>query len=106
MKMSTTFQPETNGQTERVNQTVEQYLRNYANYEQNNWVEMLPLAEFAYNNSLTTATGLSPFYANYGFNPRSNWQVEAKARNPSAIHYVNWIASIHELCLWTLTKTR
>src|SRR4028118_960414 len=67
MKMSTSFQPETDGQTERVNQTVEQYLRNYANDKQNNWVEMLALAEFAYNNSLTSATGLSPFYANYRF---------------------------------------
>jgi hypothetical protein len=68
-KLSTAFHPQTDGQTERTNQTLEQYLRAYVNYEQTNWVELLPTAQFAYNNS-TSATGISPFYANYGFHPR------------------------------------
>ena len=42
---------ETDGQTERVNQILEQYLRIYINYQQNDWVPLLPLAEFAYNNT-------------------------------------------------------
>jgi len=41
----------------------------FCNYEQYNWSEMLPMGEYAYNNSVTTATGLSPFYANYSFHP-------------------------------------
>jgi hypothetical protein len=63
-RMSTAFHPQTDGQTERINQVLEAYLREYCNYEQNEWAELLPLAEYAYNNSFSSATGLSPFYAN------------------------------------------
>ncbi|KAI1869633.1 uncharacterized protein JN550_005614 [Neoarthrinium moseri] len=68
-KLSTAYHPQTDGQTERMNQTLEQYLRCYINYEQDNWVELLPIAQFAYNSSETESIGTTPFYANYGFNP-------------------------------------
>jgi len=45
------YHPEANSQAERTNQTLEQYLRVYCNYQQDNWSELLPLAEFAYNNA-------------------------------------------------------
>ncbi|SLM40434.1 reverse transcriptase domain protein [Lasallia pustulata] len=67
-KLSTAYHPQTDGQTERTNQTLEQYLRCYVNYEQNNWVSMLPTAQFAFNNA-PGPTGISPFYANYGKHP-------------------------------------
>jgi len=67
-KLSTAYHPQTDGQTERTNQTIEQYLRCYLNYEQDNWVRLLPLAQFAFNNS-ASVTGISPFYANYGYHP-------------------------------------
>ena len=60
---------EANGQAERTNQTLEQYLRVYCNYQQDNWSELLPLAEFAYNNAPSTTTGVSPFFANKGYHP-------------------------------------
>ncbi|KAJ2983779.1 hypothetical protein NUW54_g10595 [Trametes sanguinea] len=63
------YHPEGDGQTERVNQTLEQYLRIYTNYQQDNWSQLLPLAEFAYNNALNSTTGVSPFFANKGYNP-------------------------------------
>ena len=63
------YHPEGNGQTECVNQTLEQYLHIYCNYQQNNWKSLLPLAEFAYNNAPNTTIGVSPFYANKGYNP-------------------------------------
>ena len=72
LRKSTAFHPQTDGQTERVNQSLEQYLLQYCNYEQDNWYDLLPLAEYAYNNSATTATQMSPFFANYGFHPRTN----------------------------------
>jgi len=53
-----------------MNQTVEQYLRIYCNYQQDNWYEYLSLAEFAYNNAYQSSIKCSPFYANYGFNPQ------------------------------------
>jgi hypothetical protein len=70
IKLSTAFHPQTDGQTERVNQILEQYLRCTINYHQNNWVSLLPLAEFAYNNARHASTGQSPFFANTGYHPR------------------------------------
>jgi hypothetical protein len=66
---STAFHPQTDGQTERVNQILEQYLRCYLEYNQENWVALLPLAEFAYNNATHNSTKLSPFYLCYGYEP-------------------------------------
>ena len=63
------YHPEADGQTERTNQTLEQYLRMYCNYQQDNWSDLLPLAEFAFNNSPSATTGISPFYANKGYHP-------------------------------------
>jgi len=52
-RMSTAFHPQTDGQTECINQTIEAYLRAFTDQEQDNWVSLLPMAEFAYNNSVT-----------------------------------------------------
>lgn len=68
-KLSTAFHPQTNGGNERMNQVVEAYLRCYINYQQDNWVGLLPLAEFAYNSSTTETTKVTPFFANYGYEP-------------------------------------
>ncbi|KAL2004441.1 hypothetical protein VTN00DRAFT_6592 [Thermoascus crustaceus] len=68
-KLSTTAHPQTDGQTEWMNQTLEQYLRCYINYQQDNWVELLPMAQFTYNSAKNKTTQESPFYANYGFEP-------------------------------------
>jgi hypothetical protein len=65
-KASTAYHPQTDGQTERLNQTVEQFLRCYVNYEQDNWVALLPLAQMAYNGSKNATTGMTPHFANYG----------------------------------------
>jgi hypothetical protein len=66
-KLLTVYHSQTNGQTERLNQTMKQYLRCYVNYQQDNWVELLPTAQLAYNNIATSTTGISPFFANYGY---------------------------------------
>jgi hypothetical protein len=68
-KLSTSFHPETDGQTERTNRTLKQYLRIYCNYRQNNWVPLLPMAQLAHNNKLSEATGTTPFFANHGRHP-------------------------------------
>jgi hypothetical protein len=73
-RLSTAFHPQTDGQTERQNQTMEQYLRCFTNYEQDNWVELLPLAEFAYNNSVHASTGFTPFFANYSYHPEMQFK--------------------------------
>ena len=76
-KLSTAFPPQTDGQTERTNQILEQYLRAYVNYEQTNWVELLPKAQFAYNNS-TSATGISPFYGQLWIPPKNTRRTTEK----------------------------
>ena len=105
-KMSSAFQAETDGQTERVNQSVELYIRIFGNHEQDNWEELLPLAEYAYNNSVTSANGLSPFYANYGFHPRSNWPIDRAVQNPASKTYTHWMTSVHQTCVENLNHTR
>jgi len=61
------YHPEGDGQTKRMNQTLEQYLCVYYNYQKDNWSKLLPLAEFAYNNTLSATTDVSPFFANKGY---------------------------------------
>ena len=73
VRMSTAFHPQTDRQTERVNQILEQYLRSYCSYQQDDWAELLPLAEHAYNSAVSESTKVSPFEANYGFSPCTNW---------------------------------
>ena len=68
-RLTTAYHPQGNGQTERTNQTIEQYLRHYINYEQNDWVTFLPMAQFAFNNAAHTTTRETPFYANHGYHP-------------------------------------
>src|SRR5882724_11870541 len=63
------YHPEGDRQTEQTNETLEQYLRVYCNYQQDNWSELLPLAEFAYNNTPSATTGVTPFFANKGYHP-------------------------------------
>jgi hypothetical protein len=67
--LSTAFHPETNGQTEQVNQILEQYLCMYVSYHQDNWDTWLPLAKFAYNNSEHSSSKQSPFFTIYGQHP-------------------------------------
>ena len=62
---STAFHPQTDDQTERQNQTLEQYLCGYVNYQQDNWVFWLPLVEYSYNNSVHSSTGVTSFKAIY-----------------------------------------
>ena len=63
------YHSEGNGQTECMNQTLEQYLHVYCNYQQDNWSKLLPLAEFAYNNALSVTTSVFPFFANKRYHP-------------------------------------
>lgn len=60
--LSTAFHPETDSQTERVNGVLEQYLHGYINYQQDNWVEILTMAEFVYNKTISATTGITPLF--------------------------------------------
>jgi len=94
-KMSTAYHLQTDGQTERINQVLEGYLTKFVNYDQDDWYQLRPLAEHAYNNSTTNAQKMSPFYTNYDFHPQTEWMKERKVRNPGGEIYVHWMKTIH-----------
>lgn len=109
-KLSTAFHPETDGQTEAVNSAVKQYLRAFVHYDQKNWAELLPLAEFHANSTVTAATGVSPFYATKGYNPRSgiepatdtslSWKMSRDSR--AADNLIQRIESVKTFLKWNL----
>jgi transposase InsO family protein len=68
--MSTANHPQTDGQTERMNRTIEDMLRCLVNFHQNDWDDLLPLIEFAYNNQVHVSTKETPFYVDTGRHPR------------------------------------
>ena len=79
-KLSTAFHLQTNGQTERMNQELEQYLRMFIDHCQDHWPEWLGMAEFAYNNKAYAGTKESPFEVNSGQNPRMWFKLRKKGK--------------------------
>ena len=90
------YHPPADGQTERVNQTLEQYLRMYCSYQQDNWSLLLPLGEFAYNNAPNATTGTSPFFANKGYNPSLDIHTDRDIANARAREYAVDLGELHQ----------
>ena len=103
-KMSSPFHPPTDGQTERMNQALECYLRNYCNYKEDNWEEVLPMAEYAENNSLHSTVKMKPFFAKYGYHSETNWPTAEPSWNLTSQNYIQWMTSVHQLCHQGLEK--
>jgi hypothetical protein len=97
-RKSTAFHPQTDGQTERTNRTLQEYLRSFVGPARDDWDDLLPFAQFAYNNAKQESTGYSPFYLTYGTHPvtpASQGVPSARQQTtscPAALDYVN---SIH-----------
>jgi hypothetical protein len=105
--MSAASHPQPDEQTERINQTIETYLRSFVNLEQIDLVELLPLAEFAYHNSKTNAIGYSPLYANYGDYPATGTVIlRTDILSVFSKAYGHWMKAIHDDCEETLAKAR
>ena len=94
-KMSTAFHPQTDGQTERTNQTLEQFLRIYCDYQQSNWSDLLAFAAFAYNSAHQETIKMSPYYANYGFHPRFSTE-NVQTISPVAQDHVEYMKLLHK----------
>jgi hypothetical protein len=89
MKPSTAYHPQTDGLTERTNQTLETYLRTFCSYQQDDWVDYLALAEFSFNNSLNSSTRQTPFFANLGYHPTFDINITERTTNPSATDLIS-----------------
>jgi len=87
-KLLTAYHPQTDRQTERVNQELEQYLRVFINHRQEQWPDWLGTAEFTYNNKIHMATKVSPFKVNYGQNPRMGFEGRRKGKYEAAEKFV------------------
>jgi len=105
-KLSTAFHPQTNGQTERVNQELEQYLRMFIDHRQEQWPEWLGTAEFAYNNKAHSSTRTSPFKANYGQDPRMGFEGRKKGKYAGAEKFIKKIKEIQKKVKAALGKAQ
>ena len=90
--LSTAFHPETDGQTERMNRILGDMMRNYVDRDQSAWDSYLGPAEFAMNNLKNRSTGVSPFYLNYGFHPRTPLHLELGDSVPAAKRFTDTYA--------------
>jgi hypothetical protein len=84
VSVSTAYHPQTDGQTERTNQEIEQFVRVYTSWRQDDWARLIPMAEFAYNSKVHSATGYTPFHLMYGYTPEFNISINPYPTVPSA----------------------
>ena len=105
-KLSTAFHPQTDGQTEHMNQELEQYLRFFVENRQKDWPEWLASAKFAVNNKTHTATKVSPFMANYGRELRMGGDIRKKGKVESATEFVEKMKMVHKEAVAALRKTQ
>jgi len=105
-KLSTVFHPQTDGQTEKMNQELEQYLQFFIENRQKDWPEWLAAAEFTVNNKVHTATKVLPFMANYGKELRMGGDIRRKGKVESATEFVERMKKVHEEAEAALKKTQ
>ena len=105
-KLSTAFHPQMDGQMERINQELEQYLRFLVEQKQKDWLEQLALAEFVVNNKTHTATKVSLFMTNYSRELRIGEDIRKKGKVESVMEFVERMKKVHEEVEAALKKTQ
>ena len=105
-RLSMAFHPQTDGQMERMNQELEQYLRFFVDHQQKDWLEHLAEAEFAVNNKVHTATKVSPFMANYDREMRIGGDIRKRGKVEKAVEFVERMKRIHEEAGAALKKSQ
>jgi len=106
IKLSTAFHLQTDGQTECANQELEQYLRMFVDYRQEQWLDWLGTAEFAYNNKVNSSTKVLPFIANNGQNPRMGFEMRKKEKVLRAEEFAAKMKEIQEEAQAALRKAQ
>ncbi|HEY9845407.1 MAG TPA: chromo domain-containing protein, partial [Candidatus Caenarcaniphilales bacterium] len=99
--LATAHHQQTDGQTERMIQTIKTYLRHYTNSNQTNWIDKIPMAQLAINNRQSATTKQVPYEANHGRLPRlnaNNDQWKAQARCEEATTRIAYLEKIWDDC--------
>ena len=97
---------EANGQTECVNQTLEQILHTFCSYQQDDWSSLLPLAKFAFNNAVNDMTGVSPFFANKGYHPNLSVSLDKEITSHWAWEFTANFDKLHSQVKETIAKAQ
>jgi len=105
-KLSIVFHPQIDGQTKRMNQELEQYLRMFIDHHQEQWLEWLGTAEFVYNNKMQTSTKVSPFKANSEQDPHMEFKLRKKGKFEEANKFVERMQEIQEEAKTALGKAQ
>jgi len=105
-KLSMAYYPQTDGQMERINQKLEQYLRVFINHRQEQWPDWLGTAKFAYNNKIHTVTKNLLFKVNYRQNPRMGFEERRRGKYEVAGKFVEKIKRIQEEAKAVLGKAQ
>jgi len=105
-KLLMAYHSQTDGQTKRINQELEQYLRVFIDHRQEQWPDWLGIAEFAYNNKIHTATKISPFKANYYQDPRMGFEGRRKGKYEVVGKFVKRMKKIQEEAKAVLGKVQ
>jgi len=105
-KLSMAYYLQTDGQMERVNQELEQYLRVFIDHRQEQWPDWLGTAEFAYNNKIHVTTKVSPFKANYSQDPRMGFEGKRKGKYEGAGKFIEKMKKIQKEAKAVLRKAQ
>ncbi|TFY60821.1 hypothetical protein EVJ58_g4906 [Rhodofomes roseus] len=95
IRTSTAYHPRADGLTERTNQTLEGYLRAYCSYQQDDWVDYLPVTEFVFNNLENASTMQTPFFALTGFHPTFEPRITERSTIPAALDLATCLDQVH-----------
>ena len=105
-KISIVFYSQIDRQMERINQELEQYLRIFIDYRQEQWPDWLGMAEFAYNNKAYLSTKTLLFKVNYEQDPRMGFEVRRKGKYKGAEKFVIKIREVQEKAKVALGKVQ
>ncbi|CAJ0919665.1 unnamed protein product [Ranitomeya imitator] len=100
LEFSSAYHPQSNGQVERVNQVLTNYLRHFVNGHHSDWADLLPWAEFSYNNHVGESSSNSPFFIVYGQHPKIPTPLPPASSNPAAESLAKDFTKV-----WTETRT-
>ena len=115
LKLSTAYHPQTDGQTEIVNQYLDQRLRPFVNYFQDNWSELLPMMDYAQATLPHDSTGFAPIQVEMGYLPRTSFDwnrptgpqtVREKLSRQEAQEYVKRLESAWKVARESIKKAQ